>query len=138
MTTALNSCLTVATFKKQFRPVYVYILTNQTRSVLYIGVTSNLVRRLHEHSSGLGNTDTFTGRYQANLLVYFEQAPDPIQAIAREKQLKGWARAKKEALIVGMNPLWQEIDFATWDGGKEDSIEKLLERLAAVQKPKAT
>jgi putative endonuclease len=113
--------------------MYTYILTNQARTVLYIGVTSDLERRLHEHATGLGNADTFTGRYQTNLLVYFEQAPDAQQAIAREKQLKGWSRAKKEALIAGVNPLWQEIDLTAWDGGQEDSAEQLLARLGAIK-----
>ena len=60
---------------------YVYMLTNPARTVLYIGVTNNLSRRLHEHAAGLGTAGKFTGRYQANLLVYFELAPDAIQAI---------------------------------------------------------
>ena len=75
--------------------MYVYLLTNPNRTVLYIGVTNDLLRRLAEHSNNLGNHGKFTGRYQANLLVYFELLPDPTQAIAREKELKGWSRAKK-------------------------------------------
>ena len=68
--------------------MYVYILTNQTQTVLYIGVTNDLARRLHEPSENRGNAAKFTGRYQADLLVYFEIAPDATQAIAREKQEK--------------------------------------------------
>ncbi|SFQ65454.1 GIY-YIG nuclease family protein [Hymenobacter arizonensis] len=75
--------------------MYVYILTNTGRTVLYIGVTRNLVRRLYEHLIGYGDASKFTGRYQADLLVYFELLPDATQAIAREKQLKGWKRVKK-------------------------------------------
>ena len=85
--------------------------------MLYIGVTNDLHRRLHEHASTLGQPGKFTGRYQANLLIYFEHCPDPKQAIAREKELKGWSRAKKEKLIADFNPKWEAIDLETWDGG---------------------
>ena len=95
---------------------FVYILTNQARTVLYIGVTNDLERRLYEHSQGLGDAGKFTGRYQCNLLVYFEYSPDATQAIAREKQLKKWSRAKKEALIATLNPDWGPIDLRTWEG----------------------
>ena len=96
--------------------MYVYLLTNPNRTVLYIGVTNDLARRLAEHSNNLGNHGKFTGRYQANLLVYFEILPDATQAIAREKELKGWSRLKKETLIVGFNPEWEAIDLETWTG----------------------
>ena len=96
--------------------MFVYMLTNNTRTVLYIGVTNDLARRLHEHSDTLGQRNKFTGRYQAKLLVYFELCPDPTQAIAREKELKGWSRAKKEKLIAGFNPSWEAIDLETWTG----------------------
>lgn len=96
--------------------MYVYILTNPTRTVLYIGVTNDLTRRIFEHSEGRGNVEKFTGKYQADLLIYFEICADAPQAIAREKQLKGWTRAKKTALINGFNPDWKEIDLETWEG----------------------
>ncbi|GAA3970271.1 GIY-YIG nuclease family protein [Hymenobacter antarcticus] len=96
--------------------MYVYILTNTSRTVLYIGVTNDLPRRLYEHSAGRGDTSKFTGRYQAELLVYFEISPDPTRAIARGKVLKGWSRAKKNALIQAFNPTWQVIDLETWEG----------------------
>ena len=96
--------------------MYVYILTNPTQTVLYIGVTNDLTRRLYEHSSGRGDAEKFTGRYQADLLVYFEVSPDATQAIAREKQLKGWTREKKDKLINAFNPTWQAIDLETWEG----------------------
>ena len=96
--------------------MYVYILTNDTRTTLYIGVTNDLNRRLYEHGDSLGNAGRFVGKYQTNLLVYFELCVDAPQAIAREKQLKGWTRAKKEALINGFNPDWKEIDLETWEG----------------------
>ncbi|WP_460619263.1 GIY-YIG nuclease family protein [Hymenobacter ruber] len=96
--------------------MYVYILTNTSRTVLYIGVTNNLTRRLYEHSAGRGDANKFTGRYQADLLAYFEQLPDAAQAIAREKVLEGWSRAKKDALIAAFNPEWKSIDLETWEG----------------------
>ncbi|WP_426061304.1 GIY-YIG nuclease family protein [Hymenobacter sp. B1770] len=96
--------------------MYVYILTNSGRTVLYIGVTNDLTRRLYEHRSANGDVSKFTGRYQADLLVYFELLPDTTQAIAREKQLKGWTRAKKNALINTSNPDWTDIDLEKWEG----------------------
>ncbi|ALW85122.1 hypothetical protein AUC43_08470 [Hymenobacter sedentarius] len=94
--------------------MYVYILTNTGRTVLYIGVTNDLPRRMYEHSTGRGDASKFTGRYQADLLVYFELLPDATQAIAREKVLKGWSRAKKDALVLAFNPTWQAIDLESW------------------------
>ncbi|WP_232341326.1 GIY-YIG nuclease family protein [Hymenobacter ginkgonis] len=99
--------------------MYVYMLTNNIRTVLYIGVTNDLVRRLSEHSDALGQRTKFTGRYQANLLVYFELCADANQAIAREKELKGWSRAKKEKLLASFNPAWEAIDLETWTGAPD-------------------
>ena len=82
----------------------VYILANWNDSVLYIGVTSNLNRRLYEHRNGLA--DGFTKKYNVHKLVYFEQTNDVYSAISREKQLKNWSRAKKNALIIRTNPHW--------------------------------
>ena len=96
--------------------MYVYLLINPNRTVLYIGVTNDLTRRLYEHGNLLGNAGKFTGRYQANLLVYFELHPDPTQAITREKELKGWSRVKKEKLIADFNPMWEAINLETWAG----------------------
>ena len=93
---------------------YVYILTNPARTVLYTGVTNNLERRIYEHSERLGEWGKFTGRYQCNLLIYFEISPDAKQAIAREKQIKNWTRAKKEFLINTLNPNWEPIDLRIW------------------------
>ena len=93
-----------------------YIFTNTGRTVLYIGVTNDLTRRLYEPSTGRGDASKFTGRYQADLLVRFELLPDAAQAIARKKVLKGWSRAKKDALIVSFNPEWKPIDLETWEG----------------------
>ena len=89
---------------------FVYILSNWDDSVLYIGVTSNLERRLYEHRSGL--VDGFTKKYNVHKLVYYEHTSDVYSAISREKQLKKWTRAKKNALIERMNPEWMDLSLA--------------------------
>ena len=81
---------------------YVYILTNASRTVLYIGVTSNLPRRLYEHKHEL--VDGFTKTYHVHELMYAEPHPDIRTAIEREKQLKKWTRQKKNNLIMMNNP----------------------------------
>ena len=87
---------------------YIYILTNDDRhTVLYIGITNNLERRASEHSLGVGSA--FAQQYNAHKLVYLETFPDPSSAIAREKQLKNWTRAKKEELIAKSNPEWRDL-----------------------------
>ena len=88
------------------RQFYVYILASERR-VLYIGVTNDLVRRMYEHRSGLGTA--FSARYRVTRLVLFEITENPLSAIAREKQLKGWRRSKKVALIEQSNPQWADL-----------------------------
>ncbi|MBO3271158.1 GIY-YIG nuclease family protein [Hymenobacter defluvii] len=88
---------------------YVYLVTNPKRTTLYIGVTNDLVRRLDQHTSNEGQRHTFAGRYFCNLLVYWEQFGDINQAIAREKEIKGWRREKKDALIASFNPDWRDL-----------------------------
>jgi putative endonuclease len=83
------------------------MITNKNNSVLYIGVTNNLIRRIYEHKNKL--VDGFSKRYNLYKLVYFEETTDVMSAISREKQLKGWTRIKKNALIEKANPQWQEI-----------------------------
>jgi putative endonuclease len=85
---------------------YVYITTNPAKTVLYIGVTNSLPRRLGQHYENRGNNDTFAGRYFCYNLLYYEQFADIKSAISREKELKGWTRAKKDALIATLNPVW--------------------------------
>jgi len=85
---------------------YVYILSSQSRR-LYIGVTSDLEGRVWEHKQRA--IEGFTKTYKINQLVYVEEYPDMRSAIAREKQLKGWNRAKKIALIEEKNPHWEEM-----------------------------
>ena len=86
---------------------YVYILTNKSGSVMYIGITNNLSRRILEHKNGI--CDGFTKRYQVSKLVYFEEYSDVNQAICREKQLKGWSRAKKNQLVSSKNPELKDL-----------------------------
>jgi len=86
---------------------YVYILTNLRKTVLYIGVTSNLKKRISDHESGCGSA--FTRKYKVKQLVYFEVFEDISFAIQREKSLKGITRKKKEALISSVNPTWQDL-----------------------------
>lgn len=85
---------------------YTYILTNKNNTVLYIGVTNDLIRRLYEHKSE--QIDGFTKRYHLHKLVYFEEYSEIGYAIAREKQLKGRTRARKIELIKTKNPLFED------------------------------
>ena len=85
---------------------FVYILTNHTDKVMYIGVTNNLIRRVYEHKNE--QLDGFTKRYHLHKLVYFEEYTEINNAIAREKQLKGWKRSKKNALVETKNPKWDD------------------------------
>ena len=87
---------------------YVYILTNPSRR-LYVGVTNNLARRLSEHQEGVGSE--FTSKYKLTQLVHVEDFPNARSAIEREKEIKGWRREKKVALIEEGNPHWEEIHF---------------------------
>ena len=91
---------------------YVYILSNWDDSVLYIGVTGNLSRRLYEHRNGL--VEGFTKKYNVHKLVYYEHTNDVYSAISREKQLKKWRREKKNQLIEAMNPQWRDLSL-DWD-----------------------
>ena len=87
--------------------MWVYILTNHTNSVLYIGVTNDITRRTEEHQKMY--VDGFAEKYHAYKLVYVEETHSATDAIAREKQLKGWTRAKKIALIEQLNPNWDNL-----------------------------
>ena len=85
---------------------YVYIATNPSRT-LYVGVTSDLARRAAEHQAK--THQGFAARYNVSQLVYFEETADVLSAIAREKQLKGWSRRKKVALVESFNPAWTDL-----------------------------
>ena len=88
---------------------FVYILSNKYRTTFYIGVTSNLSKRLEEHHDGTASN--FTKKYQTINLVYFEVFSDINQAIAREKQLKNWPKEWKLDLIKKENPILKTIDY---------------------------
>jgi putative endonuclease len=93
------------------RQYYVYIVTNYKKTVLYVGVTNNLEQRIIEHYLDRGNTKTFTGKYDVFYLLYYECTPYINNAIAREKEIKGWSRRKKEALINSFNPHWNFLNY---------------------------
>jgi len=86
---------------------YIYILTNKNNTVLYVGVTSDLTKRIYEHRNKL--VPGFTSKYNLHKLVYFEDSDDIMNAIIREKQIKGWLRAKKISLIENDNPHWADL-----------------------------
>jgi len=87
---------------------FICILSNTNKSVLYIGVTSNLPKRISEHKQGIAE-NSFTKKYNLNKLVYYEVFENPKQAIAREKQLKKWKREWKELLIVKTSKYWEDL-----------------------------
>jgi len=88
------------------RVYYVYVMASRSR-VLYTGVTNDLARRVNEHKQGL--TPGFTTRYRITRLVYYEEFADVRDAIAREKQIKAWTRARRISLVEGGNPSWRDL-----------------------------
>ena len=87
---------------------YVYILTNKHNTVLYTGVTNDLVRRVYEHKNHL-DKKSFTSRYNVEKLVFYEQTNNVESAIQREKQIKSWNRNRKIKLLEEMNPQWEDL-----------------------------
>ena len=87
---------------------YVYILANATNVALYTGVTRDLVRRVYEHRHHL-DKGSFTAKYDITKLVYFEETSDVYAALEREKQIKSWRRARKNALVETRNPQWRDL-----------------------------
>ncbi len=85
---------------------FVYMMASNS-GTLYTGVTNNLVQRVYQHKNDL--LEGFSKKYQCHKLVYFEECPDVLSAIAREKQIKNWRREKKERLIRNMNPSWRDL-----------------------------
>ena len=86
---------------------YVYILTNKNNTVLYIGITSNLLKRISQHKNKIYKG--FTSRYNCHKLIYFEELDTIVQAITREKQLKAGSRKRKEQLVNSNNPNWADL-----------------------------
>ena len=87
---------------------YVYILTNNHKNVIYTGVTNDLIKRVYEHKNHL-DKGSYTDRYNAEDLVYFESTTDVTAAIEREKQIKGWNRKRKDKLVTSKNPDWVDL-----------------------------
>ena len=87
---------------------YVYINTNQRHTVLYIGITNNILDRNNQHKKKI-NKRSFTYRYNVDKLVYYETFDNVAEAIAREKQIKNYSRKKKEILINSINPEWRDL-----------------------------
>ena len=109
-----SACLVVGSvlpsnynLRMQMRQYYVYLITNQNNRVLYAGVTNDLPKRILEHRQKL--IKGFTARYNVDKLVFFEATSDVHAAIAREKQIKGWIRAKKNALVESINSTWRDL-----------------------------
>ncbi len=96
------------------RRLYVYILASKS-GVLYVGVTNDVRRRVHEHRTA---RFSFTAAYRVHRLVYFEAIDGPRAAIAREKQLKGWTRRRKLALVRGANPKWADLARGWFGSGR--------------------
>jgi len=86
---------------------HVYIMTNKKHGVLYTGITNDIERRVAEHKHK--EVPGFTSRYNLKRLVYYDEYGDVNEAIAREKEIKGWLRSKKIALIESMNPEWKDL-----------------------------
>lgn len=89
---------------------YVYILTNKIKTVVYTGVTNNLKIRIHQHRNPEPYSKIFTTKYKCFYLIYYEHFTEIEQTIAREKQIKGWTRKKKEDLINEFNPNWKFLN----------------------------
>jgi putative endonuclease len=105
------------------KPYYVYIATNHNET-LYIGVTNSLERRMFEHATG--TPGSFSSKYRIHSLLYYEVTTSPLEAIAREKQLKGWRRDKKLALIDKLNPHWYNLLDRPFDYAQGDDQSKRL------------
>ena len=105
-------------------PGYTYITTNKNKTVLYVGATDNIERRINEHKLKLFK-NSFTAKYNCDILVYFETFDDINDAFLREKQLKSGNRKRKEALINEMNPEWNDLSINWID--KNFELKKLKE-----------
>ena len=99
---------------------YVSLMTNRSRVVLYTGITNSLVRRVWEHQNG--EIEGSTKKYKVNRLVYYENFDDPRDAISREKEIKGWRRGKKNALVKTLNPKWTDLSPMLFQGMRGPSL----------------
>ena len=87
---------------------YVYMLTNVTGTVVYTGVTNDVVRRVYEHKHNF-DLNSFTAKYAVHKLVYYESTSSRYEAISREKQIKSWNRKRKNELVESINPKWEDL-----------------------------
>jgi putative endonuclease len=88
---------------------YVYILASEKNGTLYVGITSNLIKRIYEHKNNI--VKGFTEKYKVHKLVYYEECSDIYEAIQREKQVKRWYRKWKIELIENFNPEWEDLYY---------------------------
>jgi len=95
-----------------YKRYYVYLLANRRKTVLYTGMCNDLRRRIWEHKHGV--FPGFTKKYNCDQLVHFEEFDEVVDTIRREKQIKGWTRAKKDALVATGNPEWRDL-AADWE-----------------------
>lgn len=109
------------------RQYCVYIMTNRS-GTLYIGVTNDLLRRVHDHKAK--QIEGFTKKYNVTKLVYYETGADIREAIAREKQLKGWRRSKKLALINSSNPNWDDLSDGWFERNEKKRVGAEIPRAA--------
>jgi len=107
-------------------------MTNRSRVVLYTGVTSKLEGRAWEHKNHA--VEGFTSKYHVDRLVYYEQFSDPISAITREKEIKGWRREKKNALVQTLNPKWDDLTESLFGAGRRTARSLQRSRIKATNK----
>ncbi len=107
---------------------YTYIMTNVNKTVLYVGVTSDLEKRITQHKTHYFK-GSFTSRYNLEICIYYEEFPTIMEAIINEKEIKKWNRSKKENLINKVNPDWVEIGFTPIKSKSlfRDEVTKLLQ-----------
>ena len=99
---------------------FVYMMTNRSRVVLYTGVTNDLARRVWEHQNGA--VKGFSKNYKLRILVYHETHHDIRDAIAREKEIKGWLRIKKNQMVETLNPKWIDLSRTLFDQSRDPSL----------------
>ena len=97
-----------------YKEYYVYILTNYSKTVFYTGMTNDIERRIYEHKEKF-DPNSFTARYQVNLLMWYETHNNPNEAISREKLIKKWRRQWKYELIEKENPAWNDLSEGWYD-----------------------
>src|SRR6266487_4808482 len=109
---------------KMTKTFYVYMMTSRSRVVVYTGMTNSLVRRVWQHQKG--EIEGFTKKYKVNRLLYYENFDDPRNAISREKEIKGWRRGKKNALVETLHPKWTDLSPMLFQGMRGPSSSSRL------------